>query len=280
MKNMLIGSRALAINKPDYASHIHEWTDWDVITYDDLDWAEVHDPDHLNCFKLERYATLPPIIHNGVELYPLNLKGLSIVKRSHLWRDLGFQKHITMYHKHIMDGSFEYDEYDRALLKERTELTMQAYPYKHPSLKKTKDQFFDDFVVKKFDHDYLHELVAYNDVPMYKRMQDTSVDSVWCIKDKWDQFTHQEKLLCIMEEATVIAFERFLIPKDYKFGYKTAFILSLDKVCTTLTSGWFRDYAIDNYPELVNKLFRKVRFLMIEDYLKLKEGKDHVYFKG
>lgn len=278
MKNLLIGSRALVFNKPEYQKHIKDYTDWDVVTYDNLDWAEVHDPDHLNTFKLERYASEQPIVYNGVELYPLNLKGLSIVKRSHLWRDLGFQKHITMYWKHIMDGSFEYDDIDLEILKERIDLTMAAYPQKNPSLKKTKNEFFDDFVVKKFDHDYLHEIVAYNDIPMYKRMQDLSKDSVWCIKDKWDQFTHQEKLHCIMEESTVIAFERFLIPKDYKFGYQTAFILSLDKVCTTLTSGWFRDYAIDNYPELVKKMFSKFRFLRIEEYLK--EGKEHVYFKG
>ena len=27
---------------------------------------------------------------------------------------------------------------------------------------------------------------------------------------------------------------------------------ALEKVCTTLTSGWFRDFAIDNYPEIFN----------------------------
>lgn len=277
MKNLLIGSRALVFNKPEYQKHIKDYTDWDVVTYDNLDWAEVHDPDHLNTLKLERYASEQPIVHNGVELYPLNLKGLSIVKRSHLWRDLGFVKHITMYHKHIMDGSFQYDDIDREILNERIHLTMKSYPQKNPSLKQTKNEFFDDFVVKKFDHDYLHEIVAYNDIPMYKRMQDLSKDSVWCEKKKWDLFSHLEKLQCIAEECTVIAFERFLIPKDYKFGFKTAFILSLDKVCTTLTSGWFRDYAIDHYNQLVN-MFDLNRYIWITCYLKGEYG--HVYHEG
>lgn len=275
MKNLLIGSRALAHNIPEFAVHVKDHTDWDVITYDKLDWAEVHDPDHLNTYKLERYALSTPIVHNGVELYPLSLKGLAILKRSHLWRDLGFKKHITMYHKHIMNGSFEFDEDDLLLLGERTKLTMDAYPQLNPSLKKTKDQFFDDFVVKKFDHDYLHEVLAVNPKsPMYKRMQDLSVDSVWCIKELWDKFTHQEKIDCVYEEATVIAFERFIVPSDYKFNFKIAYMLSLDKVCTTLTSGWFRDFAIDNYDELANK-FDQITYFA--NYLYLKGDYDHVY---
>lgn len=278
MKNLLIGSRALAYNKPEFESHIKDHTDWDVVTYDDLDWAEVHDPDHLNTSIMRLYAHTSPITHNGVELYPLTLKGLAILKRSHLWRDLGFKKHITMYHKHIMDGSFRFNDMDRKILGERTRLTMESYPQKNPSLKQTKNDFFDDFVVKKFDHDYLHDVVAFEyGKPMYRRMQNKDIDSVWCIKDDWDNFTHEDKLKCIFEECTVIAFERFVIPNDYRYGMKTAFVLSLDKVCTTLTSGWFRDYAIDHYVELVN-MFDYEKFCYIKMYLK--GGDNHVFIKG
>lgn len=279
MKTLLIGSRALALNKPEYSKLIHDKTDWDIVSEDKFHvWAETHSPHELNTYRLERYATLPPIKHNDVWLYPINLKGLAIVKRSHLWRDLRFKKHITMYHKHIMDGSFTFDDIDLEILNERTKLTMEAYPQSNPSLKKTKDQFFDDFVVKKFDHDYLHEVVAVSSdsIPMYKKMQNLSVDSVWCLKEKWDEFTHQEKLRCIYEETSVIALERFLIPKDFVFGKKIAYILSLDKVCTTLTSGWFRDYAIDHYDEIV-KMFDYVAFNRYENHLM--NGSNHVYFK-
>lgn len=276
MKNLLIGSRALAYNVPNYKKHIRDYTDWDIVTKEHLEWAECHDPDHLNTSILERYAHPHAIVHNGVELYPLSLKGLAIVKRSHLWRDLGFKKHITMYHKHIMNDSFKFDDVDLEILNERIRLTMEAYPQRHPSLKKTKDQFFDDFVVKKFDHDYLHEILAYDfGKPMYKRMQDLSKDSVWCIKELWDKFTHKEKMICVYEEATVIAFERFLITNEFKYGKKIAYMLSLDKVCTTLTSGWFRDFAIDHYKEIVG-LFDDNVFQAKIDYLN--KGSNHVYF--
>lgn len=267
--NLLIGSRALAYNKPEYGKYITDKTDWDVITFEDLEWAEVHSPNHLYNTQFAIYAHKTPIVHNGVELFPLTLKGLAIIKRSHLWRTIGFNKHITMYHKHIMDGSFEFDDFDRKVLEIRTKMTMESYPQMSPSLKKTKDKFFDDFVIKKFDHDYLHEVVAFErNNPMYKKMQNQSIDSVWCIKEKWDSFTHYEKLKCISEEATVIAFERFLIPKEYDFGMNVSYMMSLDKVCTTLTSGWFRDYAIDHYAEL-STMYSKERFNVIKEHLKM-----------
>ena len=49
----------------------------------------------------------------------------------------------------------------------------------------------------------------------------------------------------------VIALERYLIPMISK-NHKTAYHLALNRVCTTLTKGWFRQFAIDNYPRLSN----------------------------
>ena len=49
----------------------------------------------------------------------------------------------------------------------------------------------------------------------------------------------------------VIALERYLIPmvsKDQEISYN----LALVRICTTLTKGWFRQFAIDNYPQLSN----------------------------
>ena len=49
----------------------------------------------------------------------------------------------------------------------------------------------------------------------------------------------------------VIALERYLIPMISK-NHKTAYHLALVRICTTLTKGWFRQFAIDNYPRLSN----------------------------
>ena len=48
-----------------------------------------------------------------------------------------------------------------------------------------------------------------------------------------------------------IALERYLIPmisKDQEYSYRSALV----RICTSLTKGWFRQFAIDNYPRLSN----------------------------
>ena len=49
----------------------------------------------------------------------------------------------------------------------------------------------------------------------------------------------------------VIALERYLIPMISK-NQETSYLLALNRICTSLTKGWFRQFAIDNYPQLSN----------------------------
>src|SRR3954462_7872894 len=70
-------------------------------------------------------------------------------------------------------------------------------------------------------------------------------------KSLFQQIDYQTQLNCIKEEAMVIALERYLIPmnsKNHEFSYQSALV----RICTTLTKGWFRQFAIDNYPRLLN----------------------------
>jgi hypothetical protein len=48
-----------------------------------------------------------------------------------------------------------------------------------------------------------------------------------------------------------IALERYLIPKISK-NQETSYRLALCRICTSLTKGWFRQFAIDNYLRLLN----------------------------
>ncbi len=59
-----------------------------------------------------------------------------------------------------------------------------------------------------------------------------------------------------MEECYTIALERHILPTMHGdkigLGYQEAFKWALMRVCTNLTSGWFRQYAIDNYYTVLN----------------------------
>lgn len=261
--NILIGSRALNHWNPDL--HIRDDTDWDIISTKPIEGAEWHDRAFLNNDSFDQYAKTDTIKFNGELVHIMNPYGLAIIKRSHLWRNLSFQKHITHYHRYMSKWKSRLYQEDLDLLNERIALTMKRYPQGHPSLKKSKDDFFDDYVDKKYDHDYLHELVAYNEKPLYTYLQRDS-SSAWCEKDLWDKFNTLNKIQCVAEEAQVIAIERFLVPSDWQYSSRQAYLKALDKVCTTLCSGWFREFAIDHYPEVFDlydiSKFEKVKGIL------------------
>lgn len=249
MKNLLIGSRALAMFNDTVK--IKETTDYDVISLEPIEGTEWHKPDFLLNHEIEQYATDYKFSFNGKAIYVVNPFGLAIIKRSHLWRNLSFQKHITHYHKSCLaDFRTRFTDLDEMLLGLRTRMTHLEFPQGNPNLNQSVDDFFDDAVTKKHNHDYLHELVAFYSRPLYTQLQHNST-SAWCDKDLWHKLTFDEKIRCVAEETYVISIERFLVPKEWDYPYRLAYTKSLDKVCTTLCSGWFRDFAIDNYPSIL-----------------------------
>lgn len=247
---LLIGSRALNIITGAPSGAL---SDWDIIGEpEDLgDYkVEWHSPDHLNNKEiLDNYVGETTVYMNGKNFPVVSRKGLAIIKRSHLWRDYKWDKHITHYHRHLTDG-VQFDDKDKEILNNRIKLTKKVYPQRNPSLKQTNEDFFDDFVEKKYDHDFIHELAAHYDRPLFERLKRDD-SKAWCEKDLWDSLEELDKIKCVKEEAYVIACERYMIPNDWNYIPKLAYMNALKKICTTLTSGWFRDYAIDNYPHLV-----------------------------
>ena len=252
---VLVGSRALAYWNKDFK--VNPSTDWDVIGYSSqpFEGIEYHAPSHLNNDIMRNYATNRVVeLPDGDEAFVMSMTGLAIMKRSHLWRDLNFDRHITMYHKFGLAGSLQVHEgvsqvsYDLAY---RTQLTKEVYKQWKPKLNVSKEEFFDDAVVKYYDHDYLHELVAnVPGKPMYREMLEDGQE-VLCSQEKWSKLGELRQTWCVVEETEVIAIERFMIPSNWTYNPSLAYCKALSKVCTTLTSGWFRDFAIDNYPVIM-----------------------------
>ena len=261
MKPILIGSRALAYWMPNFK--VSPDADWDIISDLPIEGAEYHDRYLLNNADVH-FFTSPyhTIDFNGTEILVCKLQGLALIKRSHLWRDLSFDKHITHYHKYLSHYAVTYSELSEEFLKERTRQTIEMFPQRHPNLNQSVEDFFDDAVTKKYNHDYLHELFAYSSKPWYTSLQDDP-SKAWCSQEKFNKLTHSQQLECVAEEVYVIATERFLAPKDWKYPAKLAYMKALKKVCTTLCSGWFRDKAIDHYPEILS-LFDESKFSRVQ----------------
>ena len=265
----LIGSRALKLYNNDYV--VREGADWDIIgEKDDVvnmtraefsPMSDLNNMEIVSCFA-DYENTL--WIEGLGEVTPISMRGLAVLKRSHLWRDRFFVKHMSDYNRYLKSFLVEGDFVDGSPLRNRFKLSLKKFKNMPPNLNKTNEDFFDDLVVKKYNHDDIHEIAAYvKKQPMYLKMKrDFSLAK--CEKDMWENLTYEQKIMCVAEETYVIACERFLIPHNWPRKYLRSFTDSLEKVCTTLTSGWFRDFAIDNYSE-ISKMYDPLKFDNIKD---------------
>jgi hypothetical protein len=158
-----------------------------------------------------------------------------------------YKKNSQHFHKTMQDIQLlrlygaKVKEIDEGLLKQREALTLA---YKHPSLQQGKRTFFTDNVPYKYDHDSIHRAVAIAGAPAYlSYMQDGA--EVQCDKEKFFDLPYSHRLYGVVEECFVLALERAIIPHGTEAN--KAFEMALEKVCTSITSGWFREFAWENY---------------------------------
>ncbi|GBC05422.1 hypothetical protein RclHR1_06210007 [Rhizophagus clarus] len=196
------------------------------------------------------------------------LKILEALKTSHIYWPVNFHRNIMdlhmlrillNYNKALSTQplcSPQRDEQIELMLKTRIKETeiIRGQPAAHINLNMSNKDFLDHddnlFVQKRVPHDDLHELVKYGDHPIYKGLKDDQ-SKAWIKKSLFEELDYQTKLNCVKEETMVIALERYLIPMVSK-NQENSYNLALARICTTLTKGWFRQFAIDNYPRLSN----------------------------
>lgn len=202
-----------------------------------IDYVASSDP--TNLFTL-------PVYGNETIVAPLEV--LFSIKKSHRFIPRQWEKHIRDYHllKQLVD---------KDVLPEVTKQRVKETPkHKTPSLQKTKDEFFQDDVSNHvFVHDDIHLVMAHREKPMYEYIK-ISPERVTCDKNKFFALSFHDQMRCVLEEAYVIALERAIIPMLFE-GKKlataeTAMQWSLMRICTTLTGGWFREFAVENYPAI------------------------------
>lgn len=188
-----------------------------------------------------------------------NKPTLKAIKLGHLiYPNRDWEKYIGDYHQLKL---VYLDHWQRKLVQLHRKCTKERFKVRGtPKLiDVSKEDFFDDNVTKYFEHDDIHGVMAHREKPMFTYMQ-SNPESVECSKDLWNKFTHEQSNQCVMEEAYVIALERHIIPaamggKITKLTTKPleAFKWALMRVCTTLCSGWFREWAINNYFTILNE---------------------------
>lgn len=189
-------------------------------------------------------------ISNDIILAPLNL--LYMIKLSHMYKKttmIEFKK--TMSDILVMEeNGAVFDEKFRDVFDMRKK---ETYNYSHPKLNQSKNNFFTDDVPYIYDHDSIHLAVKNLEKPAYQYFKPEQ-NEVLCSKELFYKQDEKIKLLSVYEEACVLALERSIIPFNIteQDKIRDRFEYALMKVCTSITSGWFRKYAWRNYRTVMN----------------------------
>lgn len=174
------------------------------------------------------------------------------IKLSHLEYDIKWWKHVKDVEFLIQRGA----RVNNKILDALREHWKQVHGSSKNklSLYKTKEEFFDDFVEKKYDHDWLHRQVAFNEQPVYvfvlKDGQEVMID-----KEKFDKLSHWGKVRMFKEEVAVIALERYLLNEKCSIAsVPVAWAMALRKTVTALTKGWASRFMVDNLLEFLDPI--------------------------
>ncbi|SRR6266851_3061230 len=205
-----------------------------------LDWAE-------------KIARLDQTEFYGLKMDVAPLQVLYSLKRAH--------RHLPrMFHKHVKDYNLlreligERDGFARVTAMRYKE-TVERERLKTPSLNKSAVEFFDDKVSNRtFIHDQIHEVMAHEERPMFEKIK-IDPNKVACSKEKFFALTETQQRRCVQEEAYVIALERAMIPMLFEgealANPYEAYKWAVMRICTTLCSGWFREFAVKNYDRIM-----------------------------
>lgn len=272
---LIIGSKALTIRFPKYKRVVNDIDilgfrediykliqllnpkevksgKYSTIFKDIQNKNEIFDKDIVEIIFADESKSLQKYLEYDEENLFASIEVLFSLKKSHIHYPRKFYTNIRDYillHNHLQGV----DILSNITKIHTEENSKRLGKSKSPSLNKTVEDFFSQskyFVKYIFDHDSLHAVVAHYDRPLYKLIQKNH-NKAMCDENLWDQLLYEDKCKCVLEEAYVIALERKIIPMifDGGKGYTSqeAFDWALMRICTTLCSGWFREFAKLNF---------------------------------
>lgn len=112
------------------------------------------------------------------------------------------------------------------------------------TVNKPMTEFFSDAVERIYDHEWLHEQVAFYERPIHERLR-PDMSNVWCSRELFEAMSYGDQMKCALEEIMVTAIERRrLTAQSRQSEILSAMKLSHHKLCTTMATGWFARFNI------------------------------------
>lgn len=214
--------------------------------------TEIYDTENIELLLADDSKALQMVLEYSKEGLYAPKEVLFSLKSSHIHYPIKFKKHIRDF-CFLFDYFKGIDMLSEITIIHKKEIEKRLGKLKTPSLNKSVEEFFGqskDYVQSYFIHDDIHRVMSHYETPLYVKMQiDNSLAK--CDKNSWFKFTYEDKCKCVLEEAYVIALERKILPMLFGGGKgytsEEAFDWALMRICTTLCSGWFREFATVNY---------------------------------
>ena len=202
-----------------------------------------------------------PVLKNdeGWTVQIASPSSIALIKRAFLYSPSGWHKRVEEYHLLLarLDQAKTTEAEHRAYVELRSDLLarLDAESKSYFNMRVKNEEFFNDFKypwLRVHEHDDLHRATSYSGTPIYQELKSDQA-LAFVPASGFEQLSHQDRIRMVREECYALALERVLIPArdlgvpwDENRGFQHA----LRRVCTTLARGWFRDFAIDNYPEV------------------------------
>lgn len=171
-----------------------------------------------------------------------------LLKASHVHQPIHWNKTIRDYHFLKSVGVHIPDELKPILSLRKKEVDQRVQ--NKVNLNMSNEEFFNQYNINRYYiHDDVHRAISYYEKPMFeilKRDQSKALID----RDLFENLNYSDRLRTVREEAYVIALERVIIPaqkKEIIVDPRKAFEYALFRICTTLTKGWFREFAIENW---------------------------------
>lgn len=192
----------------------------------------------------------------GLSLTIATLPILLAIKKSHIHQPVRWFKHIQDYHllRKYATLTPELEQLSEIRAKEREKRGPKR------SMDVDNNSFFADsqkFVHRTYIHDDLHYATCYYDKPIWTRCK-KDPEKAALSRKLFEQLSHDDQIKMVREEAFAIALERKIIP-GVEADPTKAFRYALMRICTNLTKGWFREFATENYPEVIKFDYNYVR---------------------
>lgn len=230
---VLIGSTALHMHLPDKVGRSPK--DMDFFSTEPIPGAEHFYRPGLSQWNWSgRIASLD-------ELYTIKISHIFWELRNHSW-----EKHVRDIRLMEREGA----TFIPALYSILYPIWEDLHGKKPANLEKSPEEFFTATVTRVYDHDSIHESVAYTPgQPLFNKiLRDNHEVAVSRIK--FENLPEEEKKQLIREECYATALERKIIPSDYTADPLDAYRWALKKTITSFSKGWFPLYIALNLDSL------------------------------